>query len=372
MATDIPFIEASGTNYEVGLKLGEFSKAILPRFIDAPKVAADAEKIRKDPRTLSASLKAAADRYPKYMDELRGIADGAGRSFHDLFIFNWRPRPRRSDPPASIGPSPPTFGLQPEGCTTLIAPTADGVLLAHNEDWYTGANDVFLARLHYESGFDGIAVCYHGFLPGLSASLNQFGLVQALNNVIASDCGAGVPLALIDRAAMDASSIDEALKIVTQPGRADSENFNFAQGLRAVIAETSGKDFVITEVTQPMAHTNHFVTDKLRPLEASERLDSTHHRLARANQMLAALASPTADDLKAILSSHEDAPWCICRHQSRQQTATGAEIENPKSKIQHPVDYGVTLATAIIDTAARTFDVAIGNPCTATFHRLVL
>ena len=381
MGDRIPFLEASGTTYEVGLKLGEFSQAVLGRFIDSPAAVADREKIKAEPRILSRSLRAAADRYPQYMDEMRGIADGAGRSLQDIFIFNWRPRPRgaaRSDRSDSSDRS--DASAHRESCTTLIVPAEYGVLLAHNEDWFTGANDVFLARLRYEGGFDGIAICYHGFLPGLSASLNQYGLAQSLNNLISSDCGAGVALALIDRAALDATSVDEAIKIVTQAGRADSENFNFAQRRRAVYVELSARDFALVEVTKPAAHTNHYVAERMLALEANPRLDSTRHRLARATAMLAAKTVPGTvlgpENLKAILSSHEDAPWCICRHLRRggAEAAAGSDQSDrsDRSDAPGPRDYGVTLATAVIDTAARTFDVCIGNPCTAPFRQFTL
>lgn len=338
----IPYVEAGGTNYEVGLVLGEFSRDRLPAFLHHPKIEEERARVLAEPRVLSDSLRAAGRRYPRLMDELRGIADGAGQKLQDLFIFNWRPRVRHA--PAA------------EGCTTLIAPKADRVLMAHNEDWPTGTNDVFLARLRYDGGADVLAVCYHGYLPGLSASINQYGLVQALNNVVTRDCGAGVPLTLINRASLEAASIDEAIAVVSQTGRADSENFNFAQGAHAVYVETTAADFEVVQVTAPAVHTNHLLVERLKPLDASPRMASSLSRYARATALLAAVADPTPADLRAILSSHEDTPWWICRHAKE----PGCE------------DYSDTLATILIDTTDRALEVGYGPPCRAVFRRWTL
>jgi len=340
MTETMPFVEFSGSDYEIGRQLGEFSKDRLPRFMRAERVVAEREKILGRPRILSESLRAASDRYPRHIQEMSGIAAGAGVSLSDIFVFNWRPRPR----------------TEAEGCTTLIVPTADRVLVAHNEDWFSGTNDIFLARLHYDSGLEFLGVCYHGFLPGLSASINGAGLVQALNTLISSDGGAGVPLAFIDRAALDATSIDEAVAVVTQSGRADSEDFVFAQGARAVYVETSARDFEVVEVTAPTVHTNHFLVERLKVLEATERPGSTQARHARATAMLAALANPGPDDLRAILSSHEDVPLGICRH--------GREPDCD--------DYCDTLGTILIDTADGSLEVCYGPPCRSAFRRFSL
>jgi len=343
MSDSMPFIEASGSNYEIGCQLGEFSREALPAFLEHEKVRQDREAILADTRVLSRSLKAAADRYPKLMDELRGIADGAGLAFEDVFIFNWRPRPRH------VGVA--------EGCTTVIVPKADRVLIGHNEDWFAGTNGVFLARLKTDDGaLDCLAVCYHGFLAGLSGSINHAGLAQSLNTMIASDCGAGVPLTLIDRAALEATSIDDAVTLVSQPGRSDSENFNFAQRTEAVYVETSGQEAEVVRVTSPTAHTNHILSDRLRPLEASPRTESSRARHARATRLLADLDDPGPDDIRAILSDHDGDPLAICRH-GREDACD---------------DYCDTLATVIIDTADFALDVCFGPPCRSEFRRFML
>ena len=363
MNETMPFVEFSGSDFEIGQQLGEFSKDRLPRFMQAERVVAQREKVLKRPRMLSDSLRAASDRYPRHLQEMSGIAAGAGVSLSEIFVFNWRPRPRavateKGGRPLGRRGSDPFFGPAPpaEGCTTLIVPTADRVLVAHNEDWYTGTNDIFLARLHYDSGLEFLGVCYHGFLPGLSASINGAGLVQALNNLTSSDGGAGVPLAFINRAVLEATSLDEAVAVVTQTGRADSENFVFAQGTRAVYVETSARDFEVVEVTTPTVHTNHFLVERLKVLEATERPGSTQARHARATAMLAALENPGPDDLRAILSSHEDVPLGICRH-GREPTCD---------------DYCDTLGTILIDTADGGLEVCYGPPCRSAFRRFTM
>ena len=350
--TEVPFVEFAGSNFEIGRLLGEYSRERLREFMQVPRVVQERERFLARPDILSRSLRASADRYPQYLDEMRGIAEGVGLRLEDIFIYNWRPRPRTLEGDAREGADAPSA----EGCTTLIVPRGERVLLAHNEDWYAGTNDIFVARLRYESGLDFLGVCYHGFLPGLSASINQWGLVQALNSLTSSDGRAGVPLALIYRASLEAATIDEAVAVVTQAGRADSENFDFAQGPRAVFVETSAADFELVEVSKPTVHTNHFLVERLKPLEASERLESTLARHARATALLADLENPGPDDLRAILSSHEDWPTSICRH--------GSEPDCE--------DHCDTLGAIIADTAERTLEVCYGPPCRSKFKRFTL
>lgn len=340
MAGSIPYIEISGSNYEVGKQLGKYSKDMLPRFLNSETIRKDREEKLRQPEILKASLEIARQRYPQFIEEMQGIADGAGLTFETIFAFNWRPRPRQGQ----------------RGCTTLIVPKEDRVLIAHNEDWRTRTNDIFMARLRYKNGLDCLVVCYHGFLPGVSGSVNQAGVVQTLNALISSDGGPGLPMMFVHRAALEATSIEEAINIVIQPARADSENFNFAQGTRAVYAETSATDFEIVEVKTPTVHTNHFLEEKLKPFEASSRLESTHARYQRATKMLDTIDDPTPDDLKKILSSHEDTPWCICRH--------GSEADCQ--------DYCDTLGSMVIDTKDRSIDYCQGPPCRGNFERFTL
>ena len=125
------------------------------------------------------------------MEELKGIADGAGVSFDDVAVVN--------------GMEAVTMdALHLTKCTSMAVNqerTANGhVLVAHNEDWVPEDEpDVFIVstpRPDDEPPF--LAMTYGALLPNIG--LNAYGIAQCCDSVYPSDSRIGIPRVVVSRA----------------------------------------------------------------------------------------------------------------------------------------------------------------------------
>ena len=154
-----------------------------------------------------AALKAATARsYPGFLRELEGIAQGAGLSFDEIFLWNCRGDLRDLD-----------AGLDDSGCTTVMIPggtTPGTATIGHNEDGGAAlAGLCFLSQVEPDVGPGFTAFCYPGMLPGHAFGVNRFGLVQTINNIRPHDLTVGVPRHVICRAVLDCRTLDAALAL---------------------------------------------------------------------------------------------------------------------------------------------------------------
>jgi hypothetical protein len=279
-----------------------------------------------------AALKAATARsYPGFLRELEGIAQGAGLSFDEIFLWNCRGDLRDLD-----------AGLDDSGCTTVMIPggtTPGTATIGHNEDGGAAlAGLCFLSQVEPDVGPGFTAFCYPGMLPGHAFGVNRFGLVQTINNIRPHDLTVGVPRHVICRAVLDCRTLDEALALLQRTDRAAGFHHALAQAgdSRLLSVEAPASGCTVVEVKSPLAHANHLLADCHGKLE-QDCQPSSVARQERAEAMIASGALEDGDPL-AILFDRADPALPILRN--------GDEEGND----------GYTLATALFKIGAETVD----------------
>jgi hypothetical protein len=104
--------------------------------------------------------------------------------------------------------------------------------------------------------------------------------------------------------------------------------------------ETSARDYeVLCPFGGPMAHSNHYLTERLKPLErrAWDQRGQTIARWGRAIRLLRA-SPPDAAALRTMLADHVNDPIAICRHEKDVdgepcgQTICGIVLEPPRRR----------------------------------------
>src|SRR3546814_2891976 len=122
----LPFIRGGGTSYEVGQQLGRHARAVVEQYLLTTHAWASVMACRDDPRIAAAKALTEA-RFPRYWQELQGLAAGLALPFDDVFAWN-----SRGD----------VWAMAPDGCTTVLLPAAQPEqprpVLAHNEDGHAG------------------------------------------------------------------------------------------------------------------------------------------------------------------------------------------------------------------------------------------
>jgi isopenicillin-N N-acyltransferase-like protein len=307
----IPIIQVSGTHRQVGQEIGARMRSQLHRLVVQmreslpPGVSWD-NTLHRSQLCLSYSRAV----YPHLVEELEGIAEGAGLPFDQVFLGVceelWEPVVWRS---------------RATGCTDFAArgrATADGsTLLAHTNDLSPEAEkDLVVLRVQAgdEPEFVGVSVGGLGYSVGFNAA----GISLTGNEVSSNDVRPGVPRLLVARAILAARRLGEAMDACLLPQRASSYNNIIADASGEVYSmEGSATDCEPIYIEDDiLAHANHYVSLPMRRFEVDRNnIGESVIRYNRAMRLLRenyGRLSPQA--FQDLLADHVNYPASICKH----------------------------------------------------------
>jgi isopenicillin-N N-acyltransferase-like protein len=302
-------------------------------------------------------LSAIEDFAPDAMEEMRGIANGAGVPFDAILVLNCRSELMFS--------AASRKGETPPGECTSVAVTpeasADGhTLLGQNWDWVPFARDVcVLVEVQRDDKPPYVTIVEAGMLAKMG--VNAAGLGLCTNTLVSErDAGsAGVPYHVMLRALLDAESVEDAERILSSVRRALSANYLVAdKSGHAMNFETiaGGKAEIHATPAQAglLAHANHFLAPEFAAIDAYvARSPHSVTRYAAMRQRLAARTPITVRRLQEILRDHEHAPNGICSH------------PDPRA---HPLYARCTVASIVTDLTAGAMWFTDGPPCASLYE----
>lgn len=291
------------------------------------------------------------------LEEMEGIADGAGLAQGDVLALNVRTEVMFAAVARRAA----------RECTAVVAlpeTTASGhTLLAQNWDWKPEASDTLVvleARPRTRPAF--VTVVEAGLLA--KTGLNSAGIGLVTNALISDqDRGEpGVPYHVILRAILESERVSPALDAITHRRRSSSANYLIAhRDGEAVNIEAAPGDFSCAFVDFPQAglysHTNHFLSPRfdLKDVGVWDGPDSLL-RLRRAERLLETRRGVLdVDTLGEVLSDHFSYPDSVCCH------------PDPDAR---PVDRYATLFSIIMDLDSTSIWLAAGNPCHSPYEPL--
>ena len=291
----------------------------------------------------------AAEGARPYLEELEGIAEGAGLPLDDLMVLN-----------CIEGIAGDALHLKCTSFAVSAELTAEGhVLVGHNEDWWPEDQDtVYLVHATPEDEPAYLAFTYGGLLPNIG--FNAAGIAQCCDSVYPNDTRVGVPRIFVARSVLGAGRISEALERAVPAKRAAGYNHLIADRSGELYnLEASAKRFALRYGTAgAIVHTNHYLDPEMQRLEEdSESLFPSRVRYHRAERLLASLRPHSPETFKTILADHVNQPRSICCHCSEQDS---------------PLDRSQTIASVVMDLTALTMAVAVGNPCTTPYETFAL
>ncbi len=279
--------------------------------------------------------------FPNFVEELRGIAEGVGVSFEEVWTLNCYEGLTESR-------------QQVWGCTCIGVrqehTTNAHVLIAHNEDWHSlDRENVYLVRARPDHRPAFLGMTYGPLLVNIG--MNEDGIGIAINSVYPTDGRVGVPRILCSRAVLNARTMSEAIRACVPKLRAG--------GYAYLLGEPHGEMYVVeTSATAYdtiyaehgwLAHTNHYLSSKMKALEEPGTYAGTTVRYHRAARLLQAqLGHVTVESLQALLRDHVSAPDSICAH------------EDPNDPLD---ERGMTLVSLVMDLTEQAMWAAPGPPC---------
>jgi isopenicillin-N N-acyltransferase like protein len=259
---------------------------------------------------------------PEADEELAGISAGANEDVRELRAANVR--------------TEILAGTNRSECSVVGA----GGLLAQNWDWHpdAGASTVVWIVEHEHGWF--VTLTEAGLLAKIG--LNDAGLGVCLNllNTTADGGLDGTPIHLLLRQTLqNCRSVDDAVALLTSARTSASSAVTVAtpNDVATVELNPGGANVIRGHVG---AHTNHFLEPPKRGEDTTpEESPSTIPRLEVVR------SQPLLDALR----SHETHPKGVCRH---------------VDELEPWADRTETVASVVMNLAARRFHVAAGQPCT--------
>jgi isopenicillin-N N-acyltransferase-like protein len=349
----VPIIHVKGLPRERGRQQGEQARSQIMGMLTAYRdLLPQASKMtwEKAVREARKYLPCAEAALPRFVEELRGISEGGGVPFEDVWLLNCYEEVTES---------------QCMSCTSLAVRndrTAGGhVLLAHNEDWISVDRDhVYLVRAEADDGPAFIGMSYGALLVNIG--VNEAGIGLAINSVYATDARVGMPRILFSRAILTARTIGEAIQACLPRQRAG--------GYHYLLVDTYGELYGVESSATAhallygedgwMVHTNHYLSPKMQALEQPGSYAGSHVRFNRARRLLRAQTDRrevTLEGLQAMLRDHVNYPHSICGHED------SADLPHEREQ---------TVISLVMDLTERAVWVAPGPPCEGEYvqHRL--
>lgn len=308
---------------------------------------------------------------PDLVAEMRGIAEGAGRSFGEIVALNARTELLAGTRRDSAHPEyADAMGRNTQAdvpmhgeCTTVAAlpsATASGqTLLGQTWDWH-GDQRVACVLLQISAPGEPaiLTVTEAGMLAKIG--LNDAGVGVSLNILYSFGDGEapGMPVHVQLRRALQARSVAAAEALVFEAQAGASSCITLADVGGAAVSLEISPAGVSRHAPRDglLVHTNHCVTPSAqatqRPLLATS---ASEPRFERAGALLGeARGQITRDTIIGVLRDHDAPPTGICRH--------------PDQRL-HPANQVESVTGVVLDLAERAMYVAAGIPCETPFER---
>ncbi|CAK1588133.1 unnamed protein product [Parnassius mnemosyne] len=356
----VPVIYVRGSHYEVGYDMGRTFASIIQNYLDTYEELKSFEKEYKTASGRTAydtTLANMNQRYPYYVKEIQGIADGANVSFHQLFLLHM------DDIIGTINENSISRN-DTGGCSDIGFSTADNVVLGHTEDAPKETlNHFYIVSAHIiptpedkelgavEERFASLS--YAGQLPGYTMGFNENGLVFTINTLSPLILKPGnTPRTFITRALLAARDPAEADKILLDEGLGIGNGFSINMIWTDTKGERTLKNIEVAPDLQadksslhvqkydkePLMHCNAYLRQQVKQV-TGEIIDSSLTRMKAIKQHP---APQNRADIEDILSdtTYKDYPVF--------QTMLDAHIQ--------------TIAAGIFDMKASTWSIYIDKP----------
>ncbi len=320
---EIRVVELAGSGYELGLQHGKLLKKEIDEIVKKMKINTtgilkkDAEQVLKDFFSYAQFTSNIKKYTPDLYEEVKGIADGSGQTFNDIFVLNlldefW----------VYIG------NMNNHHCSGMGVPSVNGSTgyIAQNMDIekYTEGYQILVRLSRTDNRPEQLILTY----PGCIAlnGLNETGIGACMNTLMQLNASTnGLPVAFIVRRILNSTDKEELLNFIQSVPHASGQNYII--GIRGEVYdfEASANKVVIFDPKNnngTLYHTNHpLVNDDVKawfvqydptlsekPSSSNSyiRLESVEKRMAKNNRI--------DDDLiKETLRSKDDVNNPVCR-----------------------------------------------------------
>jgi isopenicillin-N N-acyltransferase-like protein len=343
MTTPFPLIEVAGPASVRGRQYGELARGRIRLGIDhyseqLRRLSVGPDGIAGIVRNYLPIMQAFE---PTYLEEMRGIAEGAGVSLEDIVLINARTEIVKLAARPDLRRQLAGAADEPDGCTALVvspAASADSrLIMAQNWDWKEECVDTSVVLcIRRDDGPDVLTFTEAGGLARSGVNSAGIGIIA---NYLESDrdySRIGVPLPMIRRKALDSEHFALALHAVYTTEKSASSNMIVGHrgGIAIDLECAPDETFPVHFEDGLIVHSNHWQSpvalSRLKEGGIMSTPDSLYRDI-RVRQLLGPkVGGIRTEDVKAALADDFETPWSICRPPRRGvngvRTATVATI----------------------------------------------
>lgn len=359
----IPIVISRGTPYEIGLNHGKSAADRVQKSYEF-NLASCMENggvSEKELKRLAMKFVPAVEKYNKdYIEEVQGIADGAGLKLEDLMLLNSRTELQklRWNNKNAAG----QVITNTESCTSFAVlgdRTADGATYT-GQSWDNNPSCIPTLIMHIieqKNGKPSIAYCGEaGIISRMG--MNSCGIGGGVNSlsINAPVKFDGVPLQFVLRGVMDAKNIAEAIDAVNGTKNAAVNNImiGYRENEAFDVEIDDANCGIVSPVDGILTHTNHYVAPgHPRYPYVNVFRGNSIHRKYRSDKLLRDVQGKiTVEDIQRMYRDHADYPQSICWH-----------ADESKPILQQCR----TIFVFIDNLSTLEMHFAIGYPCEAEF-----
>ncbi|MFF1698293.1 C45 family autoproteolytic acyltransferase/hydrolase [Streptomyces sp. NPDC058257] len=369
----LPLVEISGTPVERGRQYGE---AVRPQLHAAlayyEEAFGQSSGLTWDQVTTRAArwLAPVRDYAPHLVDEMRGIAEGAGVDLLDVLALNARGEViyDRSFATMEAEKAAETKEEAADGCTSFAAygeASGDGhVWAGQNWDWRAGVADTVVMLRIVQPPHPTLIMQVEAGQVGRQGA-NSAGIALNANGLGGRfDDAIGLPQTVVRRSVLDQHAITDALDVLcrTRAHIASNALLTCREGFAVDLETTPAGHGWMYPTDGLLVHGNHYQAGIPAAIAANYRPMSSDSlvRVPRAEQGLKALRSSTGADetrklIKQAMSDHLGHPESLCTH------------PDPR---QPEVKHWATLVSSCVDLTSGDYHVTAGTPCDRDYQHM--
>lgn len=284
-----------------------------------------------------------------YVEEMRGIAEGAGLDFESVALINARTEIVKM----AERPELRQVLAGTDGCTGLVVmpeATADGRFIqAQNWDWKAEcAETAIVLRVRRDDGPDLLTFTEAGGLA--RTGINAAGISLTANYLESERdyTQIGVPLPLIRRKVLESEHLALAMQAVYLTPKSASSNMivGHAGGVAINFECAPDETFQVHPDNGLLVHANHWISPvaltKIQERGIRAMPDSLY-RDVRVRQLLAPkIGKLTEEDVTSALLDDFQTPWSVCR--PPRVGTTGVLMATVATVIMNPAEGYMSLA----------------------------
>ena len=345
-------ITVQGTPYERGLQYGQLCRDEIAHSMKSYQMLFENTKgiSWEEAREISKYYLTKTGEFElDYVEEMRGIAEGADVDLFDIAALNARTEIMYAK----------AENVNASECTTLslMAPATEGgrVIAAENWDYSKMLRDsVVITHVYQDDKPDFVMVAEAGMIGGIG--MNDSGVAVMLNALRTTVPCQGIPLRTRMRAMLEAENLSQAyVKGSHEPVSVANLIATHKDGIAIGFEMDSRTVEPLIPEDGVLAHTNHYIGPKMYLTNDVNHRGSSYIRLQRIRTLVKECHGKiTIEDVMRMLRDHAGYPDAICDHENLRMPEAERDATN---------------FSVIMDLTENCMYLAPGNPCENEYEK---